>query len=125
MSQHVSTYAGPIPPPELLEKFNEIDPGRAARLMDWAEDQSRHRMALESKVVGSDIRRSWQGLWCAFTITMTAIILGSALVYVGHDWAGTVIATSGVAGLAGTFIYGTSSQRRERSEKAKLMSGQK
>jgi uncharacterized membrane protein len=125
LSQQVSSYSGPIPPPELLKMFDEIDPGRAARLMDWAEDQSRHRMGLESRVVHSDILRSWVGLIAAFVITMTTIIVGGILIYLNHDWAGTGLATTGLAGLAGTFIYGTTSQRRERIDKAKIMSGKK
>jgi uncharacterized membrane protein len=125
VSQQVSTYSGPIPPPDLLKKFDEIDPGRAARLMDWAEDQSRHRMAIEARVIKNDIIKSWVGLVSAFVLTMTAIILGFILIYCGHDWAGSVVSTSGLAGLAGTFIYGTSSQRRERTEKAMIMSGRK
>jgi uncharacterized membrane protein len=125
VSQQVSSYSGPIPPPELLKLFDEIDPGRAARLMNWAEDQSRHRMTLESRVVHSDILRSWAGLVSAFVITMTTLVLGGSLVYLGHDAAGVGLATTGLVGLAGTFIYGTSSQRRERIDKARIMSGKK
>jgi uncharacterized membrane protein len=93
--------------------------------MNWAEDQSRHRMTLESRVVHSDILRSWAGLVSAFVITMTTIIFGGSLVYLGHDAAGVGLATTGIVGLAGTFIYGTSSQRRERIDKARIMSGKK
>jgi hypothetical protein len=93
--------------------------------MNWAEDQSRHRMAMESRVINSDIVKSWVGLASAFVLTMTAIVFGGILVYLGHDIAGGTMATSGLAGLAGTFIYGTSSQRRERTEKAKILSGRK
>jgi len=82
-------------------------------------------MAIETRVVESDILKSWLGIASAFVLTLTAIISGSVLVWHGHDWAGGAIATSGLAGLAGTFIYGTSSQRRERTEKAKIMSGRK
>jgi uncharacterized membrane protein len=125
VSQQVSSYSGPIPPPELLKMFDEIDPGRAARLMNWAEDQSRHRMTLESRVVHSDILRSWAGLVSAFVITMTTIVFGGGLIYLGHDGAGFGLATTGLVGLAGTFIYGTSAQRRERIDKARIMSGKK
>lgn len=122
VSQQVSHYSGPIPPPELLVMFNNIDPGRAARLMDWAEDQSRHRMMLETRVIHSDIIKSWAGLASAFIITMTAIIYGGTLIAWGHDTAGATLASVGLAGLAGTFIYGTRSQRQERTEKARITS---
>jgi hypothetical protein len=82
-------------------------------------------MALERQVIRSDIVRSWAGLISAFIITMTAIVSGGALIYGGHDWAGLGVVTLGLSGLAGTFIYGTSSQRRERADKARMMSGRK
>lgn len=82
-------------------------------------------MALETRVINSDIRRSWWGLAAGFTVAMTIILMGGSLVYLGHDTAGATIATIGLASLVGTFIYGTASQRSERIEKAKIMTGQK
>jgi uncharacterized membrane protein len=121
----LSAYSGPIPPPELLKKFDELDPGRAARLMNLAEDQSRHRMNLEKYVIGSDVRRSWAGLVSALLIAAAVVFVGWDAVRLGHPGSAATIITVGLSSLVGTFIYGTSSVRRERTEKARIMSGRK
>ena len=124
-AQVTRTYSGPIPPPEILREFDQVDPGRAAKLLQLAEDQTRHRMDLESRVIKSDLRRSWAGLACAFLITMTALTIGGGLVYQGHSIAGTMFAGLGLTGLTGSFIYGTRSRRAEREAKQKLVTGKK
>jgi hypothetical protein len=40
-----------------------------------------------------------------------------------HDVAGASIVGLGLTGLVGTFIYGTQSQRKERIEKTRIMTG--
>ncbi len=40
-------YHGVIPPPLILQQFDDLIPGTAARLIQWAEDEQRHRQMLE------------------------------------------------------------------------------
>lgn len=54
-----TSYSGPIPPPDVLERFNQIIPKGAHRILKMAEKQQAHRHALETKVISSDIKRSW------------------------------------------------------------------
>jgi len=42
-----SSFSGPIPPPQFLEKYNEIVPGSAEIIINMAKDQSEHRQSLE------------------------------------------------------------------------------
>jgi hypothetical protein len=71
-------------------------------------------MSLESRVIKSDTHRSWWGLAAGFLVSIHAISVGGYLAYQSHDTAGATIATASLAGLVGTFIYGTRSQRQER-----------
>jgi hypothetical protein len=59
-------------------------------------------------------RRAYLGVFCAFIICMTTTLCGFYLVLKGFSTAGTVFTGMGLVGLAGTFIYGTRSQREER-----------
>jgi uncharacterized membrane protein len=120
-----TSFSGPIPPPEMLKSYDEVVPGSAKTLIDVFNDQAHHRMDLEKRSLVSDRRRSWGGLLSALVISLVCIGVGGWLVHEGHDAAGTAIIAIDLVGLAGTFIYGTQSQRRERTEKAKLMSGKK
>lgn len=119
------SFSGPLPPPQVLREYDEIVAGLAARLADQAERQTEHRISLENKVIRSDITRSRQGLVCGFIVSLTCVVGGIIAVVMGHDWAGTTIATGAVVALAGVFVYGTAMRRSERTEKAKIMTGQK
>lgn len=121
----MATYVGPIPPPAMLKQFEEIRPEEAGRILRLAEDQARHRMELEKKVVETDIRRSWAGLAAGTLVSGMMITFGYWAIMAGHAAAGGTLATAAVVGLASVFVYGTNSQRRERIEKAKIMSGKK
>jgi uncharacterized membrane protein len=120
-----TSYVGPIPPPSMMREFDELVPGAAARILQLAEDQTRHRMSLEKLVVNSNNRRAWCGLAAGLFVTLSAIGCGTYLVVNGFSAVGFAFGISAVAGLSGVFVYGTRSGRKERVEKAKLMTGHK
>lgn len=121
--QVTESFSGPLPPPQVLRQYNEIVPGLAGRIVAQAERQTEHRIQMESKVVQSDISKSWAGLVCGFVLSLCCIVGGIICVLQGHDWAGAAIITTSLAGLAGTFIYGTATRKAERTEKTKILAG--
>lgn len=44
-----TSYHGPLPPPEMLERYNQVLPNGAERIVAIAESQMRHRQGLESR----------------------------------------------------------------------------
>lgn len=48
-------YHGLIPPPVILQQFDELIPGTASRLIQWAEDEQRHRQNLEREAQDANI----------------------------------------------------------------------
>jgi uncharacterized membrane protein len=44
----VTQYSGPLPPSEELERYNQVVPGLADRLVTTFEKQASHRMELEN-----------------------------------------------------------------------------
>jgi uncharacterized membrane protein len=54
--QHVRQFYGPTPAPEDLERYERLVPGVAVRLFALAEEESRHRMALEDKAGEANIQ---------------------------------------------------------------------
>lgn len=48
-------YQGPIPPPEVLHKFDQLVPGTAERLIKLAEDESNHRRQMEKQAMDANI----------------------------------------------------------------------
>ena len=48
-------FQGPIPPPELIERYDALVPGTAKRLIDLAVEESLHRRAIESNTNQANI----------------------------------------------------------------------
>ena len=119
-----ATFSGPLPPPEILIKYNEAVPDGAERIIAMAETQGMHRMTLESRVVSADIVRANLGLAAGFIVAMAFLGVSYFLIDGGHEWAGGALGTVDLVGLVGAFVYGTVSRRNERQERFKAMSGE-
>jgi uncharacterized membrane protein len=112
--QEASSYSGPLPQPEDLQKYEQACPGAADRIIVMAEKQAAHRQELERdiqflnhKIVASSSRNSLLGVISAFLLCAMAI--GAAVLLALNDKtvAGTIIGAVGLSSLVGTFIYGT------------------
>lgn len=112
---HRVEFSGPLPPPAVLEKYNQIIPGAAERILKMAEQQSQHRQALERKVIGHDIINSRLGILCAFVIAVTFIIVSYKAAMNGHPAYGAIMGTGGITGLVSVFIYGSRTRAKERT----------
>jgi uncharacterized membrane protein len=110
-------YAGPLPPPEILEKFEQILPGSADRILKQAESQTQHRIELEKKVVSADIIKSYLGLVFGFLIGMVGILGGIYLATLGFDVYGPILSGGSFVTLVVAFIYGTKSRKQEREQR--------
>lgn len=77
-------FAGPLPHPEILARYEEVLPGAADRIISMAEKQAAHRMHLEKIVVEGDSRRAWWGQWIGGILALVAIGGGSASSFRGN-----------------------------------------
>ncbi|MCK9582157.1 MAG: DUF2335 domain-containing protein [Endomicrobiales bacterium] len=112
-------YSGPLPPPAMLERYNQIVPGAAERILKMAESQSAHRQNLEKTVIKFDTRNSTLGVICALLIALGGLFLAFYAIRMNHVKAGVIISTIDIVGLVSTFIYGTQIRRQEREKRNK------
>lgn len=122
--RETSAFSGPLPPPEILIQYNEAVPDGAERIIALAEKQADHRMALESRVVDSDIKRANWGLAAGFIVALAGLLVSYLIIDGGNTTAGLILGGIDLVGLVGAFIYGTVSRRSEREQRAKILSGQ-
>ena len=54
-------WSGPLPPPQILQRYEEIVPGAADRILKMTEKQMNHRIDLEKTVIEGDAKRSYPG----------------------------------------------------------------
>jgi len=59
-------WAGPLPPPQAIQKYEEIIPGAANRILEMTEKQQAHRFDMERKVIAGDSTRSLLGMIFGF-----------------------------------------------------------
>ncbi len=118
-TQMQAFFSGPLPPPEVFQKYELILPGSADRILKMAEDQSTHRRDLEKTVVGGEQFRANKGLWFGFIIGMTTIVGGLFLIYFDKQWQGFIFSLGGLVALVGTFIFGKKEKESDLSQKEK------
>ncbi|HEX5871729.1 MAG TPA: DUF2335 domain-containing protein [Longimicrobium sp.] len=95
-----TAFIGPLPPPEVLAKYERALPGLADRLVVIAERESEHRRAVQRRAM----RLSELGLAAGFTIAMTALCGGIFLVHEGRQAEGMSSIILAIASLVLVFL---------------------
>lgn len=111
-------HSGPIPDPMTLQRYDQIIPGAANRILLMAEEQATHRKEIEKIVIKSRSRDSLLGIISGFLLAFTTIVAGTLVMLKGQVWGGAVLGSAGLVGLVAVFIYGTNSNRKERESKS-------
>lgn len=112
-----SSFEGPIPPPQVLQQYNNIVPDAAERIIRMAEKQSNHRMDLEKRVVCSNIKKSYVGMGLATTIAIYGLYIAKEIAINGNPATAGIIATLDIGGLISIAIYNVRTQKTERSRR--------
>jgi len=110
------SHSGPLPSPERLAAYEQVLPGSAKRIFLMAETQSAHRQEMEKAVILGNVSAQSRGVWLAFTLAITGMLLGFCLELRGHRLTGFGFFLSSLAALVGTFVVGRLEQRKERQE---------
>ena len=113
----MTSFSGPLPPPDILKQYDLIVPGAANRIIVMAEEQGKHRQDIEKVVIASDSRNSTMGIVAGFVVSLLLIGASVFLIIIGKSAEGTVLGTTDVVALVAAFIYGTNKRRGERENR--------
>lgn len=107
------SFAGPIPPPNLLEAYNKIVPNAAERLIKMAEDNSQHLRDVEQKALDANIaiehkhiEITKRGQNYAFCFVISLLITVMVTAWLKAYWVAGVIGITSVASIVIAFISG-------------------
>jgi uncharacterized membrane protein len=114
-------FSGPLPPPQVLLKYNEAVPGGAERIFAMAERQSHHRQDLEKTVIGRRTQYEGRAQILGFILAMTVAVGSMILVGMGKSIEGLVALGADLIAMAGVFIYGRKRQEGELAEKREAL----
>ncbi len=115
------SFSGPLPPPEALERYNQILPGAAERIIAMAESQHSHRLELEKHVITSNVSAQKLGTVLGFIVAMTVVIGGMFLVHEGKSGEGLAAILTALASLVGVFLYSKHEQQKDLAKKTEAL----
>ena len=111
--QHTS-ISWPIPPPDILEKYKEIDPTIPSLIVQNFLDESDHRRALEENTLSANIKISEEnahkekrGQIFGFLIGMVGLIVSTIIAIVAKDpTTASIVGGGTVVSLVVVFVTG-------------------
>jgi uncharacterized membrane protein len=99
--------SGPLPPPDMLARYEEILPGAAERIISLAEQELMHRRDLEERYSGTIVGNSRMGLIFGFLIGIGGLVVATMIGIYGNPEAGVGMGLVTLGSLVGIFIYGS------------------
>jgi uncharacterized membrane protein len=101
--------SGPLPAPEELERYENIAPGFAERLLLMAEKEQDKRLDREDRIINLSVRsinNTRIGLFLGFLSVIIMVSLCGYFAFLGDTKSGAWTAGAVIIGLAGVFVLG-------------------
>ena len=106
-----SIYSGPFPSAESFRQYEETTPGAGDRILSMAEDEQRHRHEMEKIALEASIEDAKQAReerrraqWLAWSLSLTVLVFGCGLIFLGHQTAGLSITGGTIVGIIVAFL---------------------
>lgn len=112
--QHTQIYQGHLPPPDMLQHFNQIDETFANRIVSMAEKEQINRHTNETRMTKQVGLMSLLGIIFAFLSVLVLSGLVFFAIWKGFATAASTIAVGAIAAVASVFII---FKRRMKSDK--------
>lgn len=96
-----TAWSAPLPPPQILQGYDAISPGFAARIMEWAEAEGDHRRTLTSRQQIINSVLDAMGLLATTGVSAWALWLGATLLGAGHELGGFAALVTALVPFAG------------------------
>jgi len=107
VTQLLTEFRGPLPPPEYLKGYEEACPGSANRIIRMAEIAQDKRECRNDMIVKREYDDRRLGMCLGFAALGMLLLAGTAVTIAGFVALGTALFTTAVIGTAvGTFVHG-------------------
>lgn len=112
----IQSFSGPIPPPEIMQGYENLLPGSANRILTMAENQSAHRIDMEKSIVKRSLNQKTFGLIMGDVLAL--VILGVVVYFaiLGLVWLAGVLATTSLLGVLIVLFLGKTPNGKDDQE---------
>ncbi|PRD42089.1 hypothetical protein C5748_18210 [Phyllobacterium phragmitis] len=97
-------WSGPLPPPQILEEFNNVVPNGAERIMAAWERETDHRHKMERRELTLVSTDAILGKICAFLFVLGALSACAFAASVGADWVAAIIGGGVIGSVVWAFV---------------------
>lgn len=111
VAQRTEIWSGPLPPPTVLQQYDDIHTGFAERLLRLTEEEAQHRRRVTVRAQRYEIFEATMGQLFGLLVALAAFGTAAWLGFLGHPTAAATVGGTTIAGLVGVFVAG-----RERPE---------
>jgi uncharacterized membrane protein len=98
------SFSGPLPHPTVLQGYNNIVPDAAERIIAMAEQEQKHRIETERKIVDEELKHAKRGQIMGFIIALFLILTATAMAILGYTTISYIIFSITIVGLVSTFV---------------------
>src|SRR2546430_17026274 len=102
----IQSFSGPLPPPEVLARYNDCIPEGAKRIMGMAEKQQEHRHRIERRVVDWNTLDQRIGLFLGFILALAMAVGGFWVIFHGKGGIGYFSLITSIGSPTCVFIWG-------------------
>ncbi len=98
---------GPLPPAEEYSVYVQANPKAGDRILDYADNEQRHRQNMDFKMADASISEMERGQNYAFLLTLALLVLAGIISIFSNPWVGGFVGFSAaVSGIAAKLIDG-------------------
>lgn len=99
-------FIGPLPHPDILRQYNELEPGFATRLLAMTEQEALHRRQMERHALEISFAQIRRGQLFGLIIGVCGLASAVLAAYFNQTEVGVVLGGGTVLGLVSAFVLG-------------------
>ncbi len=110
-------FQGPLPAPQILEKYNEVIPNAAERILTMAEKDADFQREITHKAIELESNERRLGQILGFCIGCIALSLSAVSLFLGYPTTASIIGGTTVVGLVTVFVTGRSLKEQKEDNR--------
>lgn len=110
----IQSFSGPIPPPNVLQGYEDVLKGSAERILSMAEKQSNHRIEMESTVVKRGLNQKSWGVAIGGIALFVILGMVTGFALLGLLWLAGILATTTLLIVLCVFVLGKEPSDRKK-----------